>query len=223
MDDFFGMGMMVACLKQVGTSDRCSERLNMEVNTSASWSAHPLRTRPGTPSGPTSDRSDLGAFFQGAGGPVREQAEHLLPALVLARGRRSPTSHRRAGPPVASSTPICFSPDPAPPAGAVQDCRRGQGIDIDSPPLAQPAVGGRSGQYVSAAAVGAASAERPPNAGAQDSVAPPSGVVASQSLAPERCRLRASGLSDAVVATIQSARAVSTQALYTLKWRSFER
>src|SRR4029434_999214 len=52
MDVFFGMGMMVACLKQVGTLDRCSERLNMEVNTSASWSAHPLRTRPGTPSGP---------------------------------------------------------------------------------------------------------------------------------------------------------------------------
>src|SRR4029434_6991045 len=68
-----------------------------------------------------------------------------------------------------------------------------------------------------------ASAERPPNAGAQDSVAPPSGVVPSQSLAPERCRLIASGLSDAVVATIQSARAVSTRALYTLKWRSFER
>src|SRR4029434_6380042 len=163
---------------------------------------------------PTSDRSDLGAFFQGAGGPVRKSAEHLLPALVLASGRRSPTRHRRARPPVASSTPICFSPDPAPPAGAVQDCGRGQGIDIDSPPLAQPAMGGRSGQYVSAAALGAASTERPPNAGAQDSVASPSRV--------ERCRLIASGLSDAVVATIPSARAVSTRALYTLKWRSFE-
>src|SRR4029434_2818063 len=65
-------------------------------------------------------------------------------------------------------------------------------------------------------------ANRPPNAGAQDGVAPPSGVVASQSLAPERCRLIASGLSDAVVATIQSARALATRALYTLKWRSFE-
>src|SRR4029434_6037021 len=80
-----------------------------------------------------------------------------------------------------------------------------------------------SDQYVSATALGAASAERPPNTGAQDSVASLSGVVASQSLAPERCRLIASGLPDAVVATIQSARAVSTQALYTLKWRSFER
>src|SRR4029434_5051130 len=52
MDGFFGMGMMVACLKQVGTSDRWSERVNMEVNNSASWSAHSLRTRRGTPSGP---------------------------------------------------------------------------------------------------------------------------------------------------------------------------
>src|SRR4029434_519792 len=92
-----------------------------------------------------------------------------------------------------------------------------------APPLAQSAVGGRSSQYVSAAVLGAASAERPPNAGAQDSVASPSRVVASQSLAPERCRLTASGLSDALVATIQSAREVSTRALYTLKWCSFER
>src|SRR4029434_6670740 len=119
--------------------------------------------------------------------------------------------------------PICFSPNPAPPAGAVQDCGRGQGIDIYSPPLAHSAVDGRSCQYVSAAALGAASTERPPNAGAQDNVAPPSGVVASQSLAPKRCRLIVSGLSDAVVATKQSARAVSTRALYTLKWCSFER
>ena len=115
-----------------------------------------------------------------------------------------------------------LSPDPAPPAGAVQGSGRGQGIDIDSPPLAQSAVGGGSIQYVSATALGAASTERPPNADAQDSVAPPSGAVASQGLAPERCRLLASGLSDTVVATIQSARAVSTRALYTLKLRSFE-
>src|SRR4029434_5944096 len=120
----------------------------------------------------------------------------------LFANRQPPTRHRRARSPVARSAPICFSPDPAPPASAVQGSGGGQGIDIDSPPLAQSAVGGRSSQYVSAAALGAASAERPPNASAQDSVAPPSGVVASQSLAPERCRLIASGLSDAVVATI---------------------
>src|SRR4029434_10951404 len=136
--------------------------------------------------------------------------------------REPPTGHRRAGPPVARSTSVCFCPDPAPPAGAVQGSGRGQGIDIDSPPLAQSAVGGRSIQYVSATALGAASTERPPNAGAQDSVAPPSGVVASQGLTPERCRLIAAGLSDAVVDTIQNARAVSTRTLYTLKWRSFE-
>src|SRR4029434_7307802 len=172
---------------------------------------------------PSGDRADLAAFFQGAGGSVCQQTEHLLPPLVLARGRQPPTRHRRAEPPVAEPAPICVSPSSAPPACAGQGSGRGQRIVIDSPPLAQPAVGSGSGQYVSAAALGAASMERPPNAGAQDSVAPPSGVVASQSLAPERCRLIASGLSDAVVATIQSARAVSTRALYTLKWRSFER
>src|SRR4029434_4121666 len=51
-------------------------------------------------------------FFQGAGGPVCEQAEYLLPALVLARGRQPPTGHRRAGPPVARSASICFPPIP---------------------------------------------------------------------------------------------------------------
>src|SRR4029434_6843884 len=117
----------------------------------------------------------------------------------------------RAGPPVARPTPICFSPNSAPPAGAAQSSGRGQRIVIDSPLLAQPAVGSESIQYVSATALGAASTERPPNAGAQDSVAPS---------AQDRCRLLASGLSDALVATIQSARAVSTRALYTLKWCS---
>src|SRR4029434_8084591 len=43
-------------------------------------------------SSPTSDRTDLGAFFQGAGGRVRKQAKHLLPALVLTRGRQPPTT-----------------------------------------------------------------------------------------------------------------------------------
>src|SRR4029434_8021699 len=61
---------------------------------------------------PSGDRADLAAFFQGAGGHVCEQAEHLLPPLVLARGRRPPTQHRRAGPPVSEPAPICFPPIP---------------------------------------------------------------------------------------------------------------
>src|SRR4029434_1660329 len=68
---------------------------------SSSYSRPPqLRGGPvieGRPSGsrlvstPSGDRADLAAFFQGPGGPVREQAEHLLPSLVLARGRQPPT------------------------------------------------------------------------------------------------------------------------------------
>ena len=52
MEGFFCTGKIVVCLKQVGTADRFRERLNMEVKTSTSWSALPLRTRPGMPSGP---------------------------------------------------------------------------------------------------------------------------------------------------------------------------
>ena len=156
---------------------------------------------------PSGDRADLAAFLQGPGGSVCQQTEHLLPSLVLARGRQPPTRHRRAEPTVAEPAPICVSPGSAPLAGAGQGSGRGQGIVIDSPPLAQPAVGSGSDQYVSATALGAASSERPPITGARDSLASPTRTVVSHGLAPERSRLLASGLSDAVVATIQSARA----------------
>jgi hypothetical protein len=42
---------MVAILKHVGTADWDRERLNMSVNTPASWSAHALRARLGMLSG----------------------------------------------------------------------------------------------------------------------------------------------------------------------------
>jgi hypothetical protein len=49
---FLGTGTMVACLKNVGTTDSDRERLEMSVKTLASWSAHIRSTHPGNPSGP---------------------------------------------------------------------------------------------------------------------------------------------------------------------------
>jgi hypothetical protein len=46
----------VAILKYVGTADWDRERLNMPVNTPASWSAHALSTRLGMLSGPAALR-----------------------------------------------------------------------------------------------------------------------------------------------------------------------
>src|SRR4029434_3438929 len=104
---------------------------------------------------------------------VRKQAEHLLPALVLDRGRQSPTGHRRAGPPVARSTPICFSPDPAPPACAEQNNGRGQRVTVSGLPLAQSAMVCGSEQNVGATVLGAASSERLPITGAWHDLASP--------------------------------------------------
>ena len=53
---FLGMGTMVAILNHVGTADWDIERLNMPINTPASWSAHALRARLGMPSGPAALR-----------------------------------------------------------------------------------------------------------------------------------------------------------------------
>src|SRR4029434_5780715 len=86
---------------------------------------------------PSGDRADLAAFFPGAGGSVCKQTEHLLPSLVLARGRHPPTRHRRAELPVAEPAPICVSPGSAPPACAAQGSGRGQIIVIDSPPISR--------------------------------------------------------------------------------------
>ena len=53
---FLGTRTMVAILKHVVTADWDKERLNMSVNTPASWSAHALRTRLGMLSGPAALR-----------------------------------------------------------------------------------------------------------------------------------------------------------------------
>jgi hypothetical protein len=42
---FLSTGTMVAILKHVGTADWDRERLNISINTPASWSAHALRMR----------------------------------------------------------------------------------------------------------------------------------------------------------------------------------
>ncbi len=51
MADLFGLGMIVEDFRQDGSEVCVSERLKRLATTPESWSAHPLSTFPGMPSG----------------------------------------------------------------------------------------------------------------------------------------------------------------------------
>lgn len=79
--------------------------------------------------------------------------------------------------------------------------------------MAQPVLVRRPEQPDSGVTVGRPPSMGPVNTGVRLSVAPSAGALGTDGLPAERLRLSAVGLSDAVVGTIQSARAPSTHTL----------
>lgn len=136
--------------------------------------------------------------------------------MVLSGGRRPTSGHGRTG--TAGPASLCVSSSAAHSSCAEQSYgEERRELLLIAPRVAEPAMGCRVEQDVSTATMGAASTEGPTVTGERIHMASPARAVTAQGLAPERGRLLASGLSEAVVNTIQSARAPSTCSLYTLK------
>lgn len=83
--------------------------------------------------------------------------------------------------------------------------------------MAQPALVCRPLQSGSRLALGDSTTTGPADTRPRYDLAPTPSAVETGGLAAERVRLSGAGLSDAVVKTIQSSRALSTSTLYTLK------
>lgn len=94
--------------------------------------------------------------------------------------------------------------------------------ELSRTPLAQKDLVCRNYSPARQESVASTSVQGPAVPGSGTNMASMARNLGSVSMAPERAKLMAIGLPTNVTDTIQSARAASTQGLYTLKWRIFE-
>lgn len=166
--------------------------------------------------------TDMGPVRQSLRRSVRLQGKRSLPSFLLATGRERASRAGRTGSSMATDAAVCVSPRGAD-SGHVGARATEQAIhDPDCPPLAREGL--VCGDHITPAreAVALTEAQESADTGTGSNMASSTRTLEPVGLAPEREKLAAAGLPSNVIATIQSARAASTQGLYTHKWRAFE-
>ena len=172
---------------------------------------------------PPGDQADLGEVRRGCRRSIRLARKRALPSLLLSGGDGRPIGRRRVGAPVAKRAALRVSTAESHPS---HDSEGKRTRSIPTPcgtEVARENVDSRVNAAPPRRTVAAPPASRPSLSGTRADISSPSGPSGSLGLAPERFNLTAVGLPERVIATIQSARAPSTRALYGNKWHVFEK
>ncbi|XDV36877.1 hypothetical protein PO909_006592 [Leuciscus waleckii] len=151
----------------------------------------------------------MGGLREGRGRPLRLRRQLSLPNLFL----KEPTS----GP----ASPFCISPGLDAPPGHRTDQEHQLRSPTFSPPPAYPDLVPRANATVCDSSVANPAEERPPCAGKQDYLAPPSRLVGPPCTPCMATQRVPRDLPEGVLNTIMEARAPSTRRLYHLKWSVF--
>lgn len=172
---------------------------------------------------PESNSFNLATFRPSTGGLVRHERIDSLSSMVFDTGQRRALGDRRSSESMAEIETICVSAHSFDSSCAGQSQIGADLANISSPALGEPGVVRGSNSADARLPMGNPSEQRFAFPSERISSAPVPAEVEVVGLAPEREYLLNAGLSSAVVSTIQSARAVSTRSLYSLKWRAFQR
>ncbi|KAK2823508.1 hypothetical protein Q7C36_020108 [Tachysurus vachellii] len=165
---------------------------------------------------------DMAEVRSGCRRSLRLARKRSLPSVFLPGGRKCTVGCGCFGPSMAGRASVCVSPSELNIPHFSQSEGAVSVIDSGSPALAIPTLGGGDCPAIVGAAVAPPPTEGPPVSGGGGDLPSSSGHVSPLGLARERWNLNAAGLPSSVIQTIQSARASSTRALYSNKWRVFE-
>ncbi|XP_055053994.2 uncharacterized protein [Misgurnus anguillicaudatus] len=154
---------------------------------------------------------------------LRLARKHSLPSILLSSKRRCTYGCGCSSTPVAKSSVVRVPPTEPDCANSKKDKRARTFGNTDRSTLARQDLAGGDNAVAMRPAVASPAAQGPSVTSARRDFPSCPGQNSSLGLARERLNLSATGLSPAVIETIQSARAASTRSVYDKKWNVFER
>ena len=169
----------------------------------------------------SSSAAALDEVRPGPSRPFCRLRERSVPTLVLSDVASRTTRSGCSSPRLARGTAVCVSSSSSDSSSVGQDQAGWSQVDTNCPvlaeaPMVQSAVVSPCGDSMAVAPEA-----RPALAGRRDPMASRTTAAQPVGLAPERRRWSELGLQEGVIATLQGARAPSTNVAYDLRWRIF--